>query len=390
MMRKVIKAGVSSVFVAGLLAAIFAQAIQSNSAEASIVSTDEFELYADFRFRYENDWDSKRSSGIERDDRERLRIRARIGFNYSPTDFLTLGVRIRTGAKDSHQSPHVTIADFDHNDRGDAAVNFDKWFVQAKFEDLSIWAGRNSIPFWKQNELVWDDDVTPVGVGLGYKWAVGEALNVTLNGGYFTLPVGMRDFAGNLAAAQLVLNTQVDDVKLTASAGVLVFDAETGDADAARLLSGNGGRDYTILVTSVKAEIPVAGRTLALAGDYIHNAKDYSPTDPDPVTAANHNETNGFVLSARYGAMKKLGEWQVGYSYARIERLAVNASYAQDDWMRWGSATETRAGDFKGHEIRFGVGLGHGMNILARFYTVESLTTVEDGKRFRLDFNVKF
>lgn len=88
--------------------------------------------------------------------------------------------------------------------------------------------------------------------------------------------------------------------------------------------------------------------------------------------------------------MKELGEWQLGYSYARIERLAVNASYAQDDWMRWGSATETRASDFKGHEIRFGIGLGHGMNILARFYTVDSLTSVEKGKRFRLDFNVKF
>lgn len=107
-----------------------------------------------------------------------------------------------------------------------------------------------------------------------------------------------RDFAGNLTAAQLVLHTQVDDVKLTASAGVLVFDAETGDLDAMRLRSGNGGRDYTILVASVKAKIPVAGHTLALGGDYIHNAKDYSPTDPDPVTAANHNEADGFVLSA--------------------------------------------------------------------------------------------
>ncbi len=238
--------------------------------------------------------------------------------------------------------------------------------------------------------MFWDDDVSPVGGGLSYKWIVDDATNVTLNGGYFTVPVGMRDYAGDLTVAQIVLNSQLDDVKLTASAGVLAFDAETGDADAVRLLSGNGGRDYAVLVASVRAEIPVAGRTLALGGDYIHNAEDYSPIDPDPVTAANHSETVGFVLSARYGAMKKLGEWQVGYSYSRIERLAVNASYAQDDWMRWGSATETRASDFKGHEIRFGVGLEHGMNVLARFYTVESLTSAEDGNRLRLDFNVSF
>lgn len=87
---------------------------------------------------------------------------------------------------------------------------------------------------------------------------------------------------------------------------------------------------------------------------------------------------------------KNKGDWLLGYWYADIEQFAVNSSFAQDDWVRWGSATQTRASDMKGHELRAAYGLGGGMNLVARLYLVEAVTSVEDGNRFRLDFNYKF
>lgn len=84
------------------------------------------------------------------------------------------------------------------------------------------------------------------------------------------------------------------------------------------------------------------------------------------------------------------GDWLVGYYYADIETLAVNSSFAQDDWMRWGSATDTRGSDFHGHEFRFGYVLPWKWKLLARFYSVESNNNPEDGNRFRIDFNRKF
>lgn len=68
----------------------------------------------------------------------------------------------------------------------------------------------------------------------------------------------------------------------------------------------------------------------------------------------------------------------------------MNASFAQDDWVRWGSATQTRGSNLKGHELRFGYGLAKDLNLLARLYLVESITTVEDGKRFRIDLNYSY
>ena len=72
------------------------------------------------------------------------------------------------------------------------------------------------------------------------------------------------------------------------------------------------------------------------------------------------------------------------------EARAVLAPYAEDDWVRWGSAVETRGVDFEGHELRFDYTLTRSLGLVARGYFVESLSTVEDGKRWRIDLNYRF
>ncbi len=74
---------------------------------------------ADFRFRAENDWDSLRPDGTMRDNRDRYRIRLRLGAEYTFAETWRLGARIRTGNNASQQSPHITILDND-NPEGDA------------------------------------------------------------------------------------------------------------------------------------------------------------------------------------------------------------------------------------------------------------------------------
>ncbi len=341
-------------------------------------------MYGDFRFRLESDWDSQRADGSERDDRDRARIRARLGFTVNPGDNTEFGVRFRTGSDDSHQSPHITIIDFDDNDTGDAHVNLDKWYLKRKGGMVSGWVGRNGFPFWKQNELFWDDDVTPAGIALG-----GGSDEFKINAGYFSLPVGMRQFSGNLGAIQGVLSGSANNMDVTAALGFFRFEADNNDVDGALLQAGNGGRDYGIVVANFQAKTKVGGQSLKLGVDYMSNGEDYSATDPDPVTAANRDETDGYVLSVGYGGTSP-GNWLAAYYYANIEKFAVNASYAQDDWMRWGSAVETDASDFKGHELRLGYGLAKNTNLIARLYLVEALTSDQDGNRFRLDFNYKF
>lgn len=363
---------------AGMLAPVAGALAETNDSPLS--------WYSDFRLRLEQDWDSQNSTGVSRDDRLRARIRLRLGLNYRPNDWLDLGVRLRSGSDDSQQSPHITIVDFDDNDTGDANFNLDKWYLKAQEGGLWAWVGRNSLPIWKPNELFWDDDATPAGFATGYETAIGDDSDVAINAGYFSLPAGMQDFCGQMGHVQAVARTTVSSATLTAAGGVFDIDgADPTDGGCNLLLQENGQRDYRIWVGNLQADV---GK-LSVGGDFMHNSENYSAGEPG-ITPLNEDETDGWDVYVTYGSPGKRGDWLLGWWYARIEQFAVNNSYSQDDWMRWGSATQTRASNFKGHELRAGYGLGNGMNLLLRVYLVDAITTIEDGNRARLDFNYRF
>ena len=346
----------------------------------------------DFRFRLEQDFDSRRADGSERADRLRARVRVRLDLTYTASDVLSFGLRLRSGSDFSQQSPHVTVYDFDDNDTGDAHFNFDKWYLKAAKGNGWAWAGRNSLPIWKPNEFFWDDDVTPIGVGLGWSNTVGESSRLSLNAGLFSLPVGMQEFAGEMALGQLVWAGETGGgVGLTLAGGGFFITAGENDGDAAGLRRGNGMRDYQILVANLQAKLPdVGGRPLALGFDYMTNVENYRAGDPDPFTAANRDQTDGYDAYLSWGGTSNKGDWRLGIWWAHIETFAVHASYAQDDWVRWGSATQTDSSDLEGFELRAAYGLGGGQNIVARLFLVEAITSGQDGSRFRIDYNFRF
>ena len=367
-------------------------AASSSWADISLDDNGKLSVYGDFRARLEADWDSQRSDGSERNDRNRLRVRVRAGLKYAANEQISFGFRIRSGSDDSQQSPHITVIDFDDNDTGDAHFNLDKWYFKYNAGKTSTWIGRNSLPFWKANEMVLDDDVTPAGLGFSY-----QADKVRFNAGYFSNPAGMQNFTGNTGVAQAVFDTTVGNTRLVFAGGVIIVDTDTNNSNNGLLLDNNGVRDYTIWVANVQASLKAMDRPLKLNLDLIHNSKNYSASDPDAFSAFHRNETDGYVISARLGDTNDRGHWLFGYYYSHIETLAVNNSLAQDDWVRWGSATQTRASNFEGSEFRAAVGLGNKMNVVARLYIVDgikrrSATSLdkEDGNRFRVDLNWKF
>lgn len=356
------------------------------TADIDLDEEGKLKLSIDFRFRLEADWDSQRADGRERDDRDRARIRGRLGLTYRPTDILTLGMRVRTGSQDSQQSSHITIHDFDDNPRGDEDVLLDKWYVRFENDKAWGWAGRNSFPYWKPNEFFWDDDVTPAGVAVGYTPVSGDS-TLSLIGGYFTLPDGGVDFGPEMAAAQLVCSASAGATDFTVAGGFFGLDGSSG---IELLRNGNGSRDYSIWVANLQARLEAGGRPLKLGLDLMHNAESYNANDPDPFTVANRNETDGWDVYVSWGSTGKKGDWLTAVYYAHIETLAVNASFAQDDWIRWGSATQTDSSDLEGFELRAAYALTAKMNLVARLYLVEAITSRQDGNRFRIDYNVKF
>ena len=374
-----------SIFTATVL-----YSINSSAADNKNEFLDMVDLYGDFRFRFEDDWDSSRSSGALRSDRARARVRVRLGLKIKPNDNIEFGVRIRTGNSDSQQSPHITIKDFSNNGTGDKDILFDKWYGKVSGNNLWVWAGRNSIPLWKQNEMLWDDDVTLAGAAVGIKNINFGNGKLAVNAGYFTLPDGMEHFYGGMGIGQLVFSTKVKDIDFTAAGGLLVMDGSSSPTKGG-LQSGNKARDYTIWVANLQGKMKLGDVPVKIGFDYMTNSEDYSATElAGTPTGTDADDTEGFDVFVHLGQQNSIGDWLVGYAYADIETLAVNSSFAQDDWMRWGSATDTRGSDFHGHEFRAAYVLPWKWKVLVRFYSVESNNNLEDGNRFRIDFNRKF
>jgi hypothetical protein len=369
--------------------ALAAALVLPGPAAAELFTAGKFSAHGDFRLRGEIDWDSQDGNGVPREDRTRLRARLRLGLRYEVSEHWRLEARLRSGAEASQQSPHVTVLDFDGNDTGDASFDLDRWFLQGRSGGLSGWAGRNNLPFWKQNEMLFDDDATMAGVAGSWERETGAGA-VTVSGGYFAPPVGLRAFSGDLLAAQVTYRPESAETRWTLALGGYRFQADRDDPDSALLLQGNGRRDYSILAASAEVRWMVSGKPLAVGADLLHNGEDYAPDDPDPVTVANAGQTDGYVFQVTYGSLDERRRWLLGYTYAEIEALAVHSSYAQDDWVRWGSATQTRGSDLAGHELRLGWAFDPRLHVLARLFLVESITTVEDGNRLRVDLNWRF
>ncbi len=390
--------GAASAVLVGALAA--GGIVAPATAEAALYKSDTLKIFADFRLRYENDFDSDKTSGAERDERERVRIRGRLGAYWMPggkNGTYSFGARLRTGSDDSQQSPHWTIHVNDGISHGDRDINLDKYYAKGKWGNSSAWVGRNGLGIYKNNEMFWDDDVTVLGINASHKHDLGNGNALKLNLGHARTPYGMHDWSGTVSHAQLVFTSgnglsfaSYGGGKLTLAAGYFYINGDGGDKQSGMFLRGNGDRDYKIFVGNIKWQTEVMGIPLTLGADGFHNSENYSSSD------INDDEVDGYVVQATLGKVKKPWDVQVGVYYADIDKYAVNNSFAQDDWMRWGSATQTRGSGFDGYELRGVVGILKNMKMVARYYDVEATQKImgasnkEDGRRFRVDFNFKF
>jgi len=358
---------------------------------------DKLKILGDARIRTESDWDSKKSDGSFRDDRDRMRYRLRFGFNYKWNNSIKFGGRIRSGDQRDQQSPHNTFG----SEMETGSFSIDKAFIQGQHELLWWNLGKNSFPFWKQNELFWDDDVTPEGVSLGSKIKTGEFTLKPTFGAYIVNH--KQKYFGNdskLIAAQIALDGKVSDVKLEFATGIYIFDKLADKNDGA----GENTLDYNIFNTGIKLGLDI-GMPLSFGFDFMINLVDYGNEKyKNIVKDYLKDEKTGFVASVKLGSLKKQGDWTLAYYFTQIQKYSVVDYFAQDDWIRWNYSdaegeglTGARSSNFGGSEIRLGYAFGSGFNCVLRTYLVEALVkkggssdkALETGNRIRLDFNIK-
>ena len=103
------------------------------------------------------------------------------------------------------------------------------------------------------------------------------------------------------------------------------------------------------------------------------------------------------MIQSFWGPTGSAGDVREGYYYSHTEALAAHSSYIQDDWARWGTSTQARLTNMKGSEFRVLYTITPSQNIFARLFFVDAIdllqpgdTFLEDGKRFRIEYNIAF
>jgi hypothetical protein len=313
---------------------------------------DSITFKGDLRYRYEsiND-DSKLNSHGDTYTRQRDRIRARIGAEAKCNDNLKAGIEFSTGQSDPVSGNQSLGDGFGKKEFRLNLAYFDYSVLGDNPNEVHGIAGKMKNPFITMpDDLVWDPDLTPEGLAVKSQLGGGFA-TLLANGGYLWVQERSDKDDLMLYAGQGAVKLQfLPEVGLTLGAscfgyqdmqGYDVIDWESknnayGNSTVNGTVSGSTtnkawASDFTPVVYFAQLDLWVLERPLAIF------VQELSNVDADKFD-------QGHLYGATLGKAKNPRTWEVGYSYAEVEKDATAGMFTDSD--RWGGGT-----DGKGHKV---------------------------------------
>lgn len=356
---------------------------------------DGLKIKGDVRLRL--DLDRRNTPGDGDNARTRPRLRARLGISYeTPLDGVSLGIRLATNAGAPGNSPHQTFgANFGTGGREDENVfALDRAFLKYETHGAYVIAGKHGWPHWGQTEILWDIDIQPEGLLLGYSHDFGQFGSAAAQLGYYYLGNNhwRENFFKNDAFTTWQASYKLEIWKLTptfAVTGVHIRDAAGGSTNS----DGNILFRHTDFIM---ASVQVKSKDLYkdLAVDFVVGFDLVKSTAQPSMMAQDH--TIGFVIQGR-AKWRKFG---ARYYYYNIQEASVpfwgTTVLSQDNFPN--SCCGGLTG-FSGHRIQADVSIGKGVSADFRIYlqrgfsdNVLTFAEVPDREitRYQLNVNAKF
>ena len=312
------------------------------------------EFKGDVRVRQETVKIDGESDGKNKD---RQRIRARLGAYTEINPQVNTGIRIATGGGDDARSTNQDLDNY-----------FDKkqlWLDQAYIDyhptavkDLHLIGGKMPQPWVSMGDVIWDSDINPEGLAATYKHNLGNSgVEMFGSAGYYTLKdnvdgegVQFRNdlslYAGQLGARF----APTDSLKVTLGGSVYSYNNDKDSAcpttgtkttPCALAVNGNSTDEFRLYEGFGQVDIANLPVPLSLYGQYVHNAA----TDSD--------QDNAWLV----GFKSKLNAFSLDYNYRDIQRNAVVGAFTDSDFAN--GTTGSRGHKVKlGYEIDKNFGLG--------------------------------
>jgi hypothetical protein len=330
--------------------------------------TDWIKVKGDLRLRYEH----KAQDG--KPDRDRGRLRYRLGIIAKPWDDIEVGGGLASGSGD----PRSTNQTFDDT-FSTKSINLDYAYAQWSPTD---WFRGTAGKFkrkpwlWQPTDLIWDSDINPEGVATSFrlKNQLGEAF---LNPGiWFIEEEPDNEDEAILYYAQLGQHFKSGEVFGTLAGTAYNLDGDPSEFTWAG--SGNTTNEFSSMYglsgeLGTMIELFSAPAMVAGFGQYIHNSDTSS------------SEDTGYALGLKVGSekLKKPGTWLLKYIYADLDSDAFPDAFPDSD--RFDGDT-----GIKGSEVVAAYAVKTNIIFSLDYYATKQKATGINQDLFQADLQLKF
>jgi Putative porin len=368
----------------------------------------------DIRYRSENIWTERVSSGavVDAADRYRHRIRARLGFDAKVTDRVAGTIMFATGADDPRSSNQTLGSQSTRK-----AIGLDMAYIDWNaLAGMNVVLGKQPWPFWRPgNSLFYDGDYNPEGGAVKFDRGMlfGSAYGWWLSEQYNANPAG-ENSDGNVVGAQLGLKFPLLGGETRVAAHY--YDCGACQDQVSILFGGvgNGNTTYRVPVTTTVGStnttpaVPVVNTTNANYLKYDFEVVQLSAemgltafnlpvslwADYSQNMASGVSEDTGYAIGASIGRASNPKTWNAGLWYQELDADSMFGQFIDSDFGD--GRTDTKGFVFRGAYApvrNFTVQATYFLNTLNKDERSDSNFAVNDSldyDRLQVDLNYKF
>ncbi|MBV4451971.1 MULTISPECIES: putative porin [Pseudomonas] len=352
------------------------------------------QLKGDVRFRHETiKIDGTPNNGGK--DKDRDRIRARLGAFTEINSQVDTGIRVATGSSDDARSTNQDLDGYFNK----KSIWLDLGYIDyhpTQIKNLHVIGGKMLQPWVSMADVIWDSDINPEGLAVTYKYPLGSSAELFGSLGNYSLKDNVNgdgvQFRNDLRMTAGQLGSRfslTDNLKLTLGGSVYAFQNDedsrcptatgttpgclTPSETVANTTAGNAS-EYRLYEGFSQVDIGGLAVPLSFYGQYVQNTK---ATDKDKDTA--------WLL----GAKSKVFGLNLDYNYRDVQRYAVVGAFTDSDFA--GGFTGAR-----GHKFKVGYDIDKNFAIGATYFLTKADYASATGYRdanantLQLDAEAKF
>ncbi|MDB6048007.1 MAG: rane protein [Pseudomonas sp.] len=309
-------------------------------------------------------------------DKDRQRIRARLGAYTEINPQVSTGIRIATGGSNDARSTNQDLDGY--------FVKKDLWLDQGyidyhptAIQNLHLIGGKMSQPWVSMGDMIWDSDINPEGLAATYSVPVSKDFELFGSAGNYTLKDNI-DGDGTQFKNDLRLNagqlgarfTPIDALKVTLGGSVYQYQ---NDKDSAALsVNGNNTDRFRLLEGFGQVDIKGLAVPLSVYGQYVVN----NATDSD--------EDTGWLT----GVKTKVFGFGLDYNYRDTQRNAVVGAFTDSDFANGTTGS-------RGHKLKVSYDIDKNFAVGATYFLTKADYAVAsqkdaDANTLQLDVEAKF